>query len=537
MCRSSDAFALRADGSGKCFSCNKNYRDKEITLQVVNKVEEEIELPGTFTTQYVPWRNITADTFRHFLVQTRVAGDGKPHSLSFPYPAGGIKNRGIDQKQFWSTGPMSTAGLFGQDRFPAASAKAITITEGELDALSVFQMLGSAYPAVSVRSAASARGDCQKSYDYLNSFEKIYLCLDNDQAGRKAAQEVASLFDFNKVFEVKLDGYKDANEYLVANKSKEFKNVWWNARRYLPEGIVSSLSDFASILEADEQKPSIPYPFNGLEEKTLGIRTGEFVLVTAPEGIGKTEFIRRIEHHLLRSTDARIAAIHLEETKARQLKGLAGLELKCPAHLPTGNVSNDEINAALAKLVGGADDRLHIYSHFGSDDPDVLLETIRFLVAVCGCKYVFLDHITMVVTGLGDDDERKTLDYLSTKLATLCHDLDFTLFCISHVNDDGKTRGSRNISKVANLRIDLSRDLVAELEEDRNKTFVVVSKNRYAGKTGPAGVLAFDVDEFMLKEAREVIHLPPVDAPSLVPEGAEHDYTTTTSRGRTNRLA
>jgi twinkle protein len=117
----------------------------------------------------------------------------------------------------------------------------------------------------------------------------------------------------------------------------------------------------------------------------------------------------------------------------------------------------------------------------------------------------------MIVTGLNDDDERKTLDYLSTKLATMVHDLDFTLFCISHVNDDGKTRGSRNISKVANLRIDLSRDLVADLEEDRNKTFVTVSKNRYVGKTGPAGVLAFDVDEFMLKEAKEVLHLPPIE--------------------------
>lgn len=448
---------------------------------------------------------------RFFNVQTRVLSDGKPHSILLPYPGGGIKNREIDQKVFWSSGTMSAPGLFGQDKFPASSAKAVTITEGELDALSVFQMLGSAYPAVSVRGSSSARKDCSQAFDYLNSFERIYLAFDNDPPGRKAAQEVASLFDFNKVFEVKLDLYKDANEYLTNGKAKEFKNVWWNAKRYLPTGIVSSLSEFSRLIQEDKDKPSVSYPFAGLEEKTLGIRTGEFVLITAPEGIGKTEFIRKIEHHLLRNTDAAIACIHLEETQSRQLRGLAGIELRAPAHLLTGQVSVDEINAALARLVGGRDDRLHIYSHFGSDDPDVLLDTIRFLVAVAGCKYVFLDHITMVVTGLGDDDERKLLDYLSTKLATMCHDLDFTLFCISHVNDDGKTRGSRNISKVANLRIDLSRDLVAELEEDRNKTFVTVSKNRYAGKTGPAGVLAFDADEFMLKEASEVIFLPPTE--------------------------
>lgn len=511
-CDSSDAFSIREDGSGICFSCK--YKQKAETIAHSETVVKGDRAPvslSDFTTQYLGLRGITSETMRYYGVQTRVLGDGKPHSIMMPYPGGGVKNRELQQKNFWSSGPMSAPGLFGQDRFPAGSAKAVTITEGELDALSVFQMLGSQYPSVSVRGSSSARKDCQQAYDYLNAFEKIYLCLDSDAPGRKAAQEVASLFDFNKVFEVRLDLYKDANEYLVNGKAREFKNVWWNAKRYMPEGVVSSLSEFRDILADDGERPRIPGPFAGIDSLTLGIGTGEFILVTAPEGIGKTEFIRRFEHHLLRTTDVPIGAIHLEETKARQLKGLAGIELRTAAHLPTGNVSTDEINAALARLVGGRDDRLHIYSHFGSDDPDVLLETIRFLVAVCGCKYVFLDHITMVVTGLGDDDERKLLDYLSTKLATMCHDLDFTLFCISHVNDDGKTRGSRNISKVANLRIDLSRNLVAELEEDRNKTFVTVSKNRYAGKTGPAGVLAFDVDEFMLKEANEVLYLPPTE--------------------------
>lgn len=526
-CPSTDAYSEREDGSGYCFSCNKNFKGEAITdlslaaeqrtgaMHLVELDASEYSQPPprveNSTFEYVSWRGITKDTMSFYRCGTQVAPDGKPISVGFPYPAGGIKCRSREEKKFWSTGSMSAPGLFGQDRFPAASSRSITITEGELDALSVFQMLGSSYPAVSVRSSSSARKDCQQAFEYLNSFEKIYLALDNDEQGRKASQQVAALFDFNKVYEVKLDVYKDANEYLTKGKEREFKSVWWNSKRYLPEGIVSSLSEFKSILADDGDKPSIPGPFNNIDQLTLGIRTGEFVLVTAPEGIGKTEFIRRYEHHLLATTTVPIGCIHLEETKARQLKGLAGIELRTAAHLPTGNVSNDEISDALGKLTKGRDDRLHIYSHFGSDDPDVLLETIRFLVAVCGCKYVFLDHITMVVTGLESDDERKLLDYLSTKLATMCHDLDFTLFCISHVNDDGKTRGSRNISKVANLRIDLSRDLVADLEEDRNKTFVTVSKNRYAGKTGPAGVLAFDVDEFMLKEANQVYYGPPME--------------------------
>lgn len=507
-CRSSDAAVEYSNGT-KCYSCGTFFR-KNLLPENTDR-SKEARKPVDFTLELVPHRGLARETMDFYGVKTRVEPTGKPHSVIFPYPGGGTKNRAWGVKDFWSEGPISQGGLFGQDKFPAGSSKAITITEGEYDALAVFQILGSQYPAVSIRGASSARKDCQQAFDYLNSFEKIYLALDSDEAGRKASQEIASLFDFNKVYHVKIEGQKDANDFLKSGNERQFKNVWWNAKRYLPEGIVSSLTEFRSILDADVDKPSVPYPFDFITERTMGIRTGEFVLVTAPEGIGKTEFIRRIEHHLLKYTVSPIACIHLEETKARQLKGLAGIELKRPAHLPTGSVSTDEVDNALRVLTGGRDDRLHIYKHFGSDDPDVIIETIRFLVAVCGCKYVFLDHITMVVTGLETDDERRKLDYLSTKLATLCHDLDFCLFCISHVNDDGKTRGSRNISKVADIRIDLSRNLVAELEEDRNRTFVGITKNRYAGRTGPAGVLAFDVDEFMLKDAQEVLFLPPVE--------------------------
>src|SRR5690606_15513952 len=157
-----------------------------------------------------------------------------------------------------------------------------------------------------------------------------------------------------------------------------------------------------------------------------------------------------------------------------------------PIHLPDYAVPKEEIKETLRK-VAKRDDRIHIYSHFGSDDPDVILSTIRFMAGSCNCKYIFLDHITMVVTGLAGEDERRALDYISTRLAMMVEELDFTMFLISHVNDEGQTRGSRNIGKVADLRIDLNRDIKAESEEIRNTTYLTISKNRFAGKTGPAG--------------------------------------------------
>lgn len=451
-------------------------------------------------------RGIKPETFKHYGVKIRVQDSGEPHSLVFTLPDNRVLNKSIDKKEFWFSGENSGGiPLFGADAFPAGSAMAVTITEGYLDALSSFQMLDSKYPSVAVQSASSAKTECAKAYDYLNSFDKIYIAFDADEPGQKAADQVARLFDFNKVYLVPLDkSLKDANAYLQAGQTKEFYKTWWASKRFLPEGILASYGDFDQIIDDESEKPAIPYPFGKLQELTYGIRTGELVLLTAQEGMGKTEIFRAIEYHILKTTDSNIGVIHLEESKARTLKGYVGYELKSPVHLPEFSLSKDDLKKHL-RIATGRDERLHIYSHFGSDDPDVILSTIRFMAGACNCKYIFLDHITMVVSGLQGEDERKSLDYISTQLAMMVEAMDFTLFLISHVNDEGKTRGSRNISKVADLRIDLHRDLTADSDLVRNTTQLTVSKNRFAGKTGPAGQLFFNQDTYVLEEPVEEI--------------------------------
>lgn len=462
------------------------------------------------TYQYITARGISAATREKLNIVTECSAEGEPLFDIVTFPNSTKQIRGLKDKSFKTAGMnASEPTLMFMDKFPAGSAKTITITEGAYDAASIHQVLGNNFPAVSVRSSSTARKDCQSNHAYLDSFDRIYLALDADEPGKKAARQIAELFDFNKVFHVDLSLHKDANGFLQAGLVDQLRQVWHNSKKYLPEGIVSSHEEFLSILQEDEQRPSISYPFERLQEVTKGIREGEVILVTAQEGVGKTEFLRAIEYHILTTTDAAIGAIHLEETKSRQLKGLAGYELHVPAHFE-GAASVEEIAEALKRVTKGSNDRLHIYKHFGSDDPDDLLSMVRFLVTACGCKYIFFDHITMVVTGkAGDEDERRVLDYLSTRLATMAHDLNFTLFLVSHVNDDGRTRGSRNIGKVANTRIDLSRNTLEEDENERNKMYLSVPKNRYGASTGPGGILWFDEETFTLREYREpVVRVP-----------------------------
>jgi twinkle protein len=360
-------------------------------------------------------------------------------------------------------------------------------------------MLGNKYPAVAVSSASSAKKDCEEYKDYLNSFERIYICFDNDEPGQKATKEVAALFHPSKVYVVNLTKYKDANDYLINNETQEFRNVWFNSQKYRPDEIVSSYSEIDKIIDESKDNQGIPFPFPTLTEMSYGFRFGEVILFTALEGVGKTEILRAIEYNLIKTTEEKIGIIHLEEDEARSIKGLVGYELQKPVHLPDSGIDNDTIKETYRSITQ-SEDRVYFSSHFGSDDPDIILGTIRFLVAGLGCKVIFLDHISLVVSGLHEEAERKQLDYISTHLKMMAKELEFTLIFISHVNDDGLTRGSRNISKISDLWVHLERDKTEEDQYEKNITKLTINKNRYGGRTGSAGRLYFDPATYVLEE-------------------------------------
>jgi twinkle protein len=519
-CDSSRGLTIYDDGQTHCFSCGTHKfpltgEEKEIRVPLRSQLRDHLKHGSdTFTSpsntidytlkdytlQYLGIRGISQDTMRFYGVQCRIDANGVPHQMVIPWGPDAVQIRALDKKAIWWEKDGSKAQLGGMEKFAPASAQAITITEGFYDAMSAFQMLGSKYPCVAVTDVTRARKECEDAFKYINSFSKIYLAFDADPKGQEAMKEVASLFDVNKVYHVLLDEkLKDPNAYLEAKREDEFRKTWWNSKPYRPKGIVADYDDIEAILKGESTAPIAEWPFPTLQGMTDGIFSAKMYLFKAKEKVGKTEVFRAIEHYLLKSTDYNIGIIHLEEKEKRSVQGLVSYELDTACHRPATTASVEEQLQAY-KALTRRDGRLHFYTHFGSEDPDVILDTIRYLVGVCHCKFIFLDHITMLVTGHEQDDERKKLDYISTRLAMMTRELDFTLFLISHVNDNGETRGSRNISKVADLIIYIDRDIKAESLDVRNTTSVVIEGNRDAGHSGPAGYLWFDINTYKMAE-------------------------------------
>lgn len=477
-CPSSDAYCEYGDGHGYCYSCEYYKPPNEDALE--------------YTYEYVPHRGLNKRTLEHYDIKSKIDADGKPIADGFYYPSGCCKSRILSSKDFYWLKPEGLtevpADLFGRDKFTAGGNEAIIITEGEYDAATCFQVLG--IPAVSVRSASSAASDCALSRSFLGSFQKIYLGFDADGRGRAATAAVARLFDYNKILVLQWDRRKDANEYLLANEADEIRNIYANAKKYIPETVVAVNSSSIRKILAERPSVGVPYPFPTLNEKLFGIRTKESVLITAPSGVGKTEFMHAIEYQLLRETNDRVASIFIEEPKADHFRALASIHLGKPAFVPEHGVSESAVVEAVEDAVV-VDDRLFLYSHFGSDDPDVILDTIRLLVTTFSVRYVLLDHISLVVSGLRNErDERRALDYICTRLEMMLKDLDFGLIFVSHINDLGQTRGSRAIEQLADVRIELSRNV----KEGSDIVSFLVSKNRPPmTKAGPAGSYRFDM--------------------------------------------
>lgn len=410
----------------------------------------------------------------------------------------------FEGKDFRCEGVVQGAGLFGQDAFPEGG-KYLTITEGYYDTLSAFQINGSRYPNVGVMSASSAKKEIVDNFEYVDSFERVIINFDSDVPGQKAAKEVASLFAPGKVSILKLDKAKDANDYLVNGLTKAYIDEWWAAERspFMPDGLLLGSSLWEDI-KNHKVPHSVPYPWKTLNHQTYGIRRSEVTLLTAETGVGKTSIVKAIEYALLMNEElkqegAGVGFLHLEEPKYDTAIGLMSIHAGKPYHLPDVARTDEELREAYDAVVNN--ERVIIYDHFGSNDIDVILAKIRHMAAM-GCKYLVLDHMSIVVSDQSGD-ERKQLDEISTKLKTLCMNLNIAVIAVIHLNRQGEIRGSAGPEQIANIVIRLQRDKKESDPWRRNVTRLSVEKNRFCGRTGPSSYLFYDETTGNLRELNQ----------------------------------
>ena len=456
----------------------------------------------------IPDRRIAEDTARKY--RTSIAKNGSivtHHYYSYFDKEGNQianKIRQVEGKKIWSQGDMSDALLFGQNLFKSGG-KYITIVEGEIDAMSAYEMMGSKWAVVSIKNGVqSAVKNCKQHLEYLNSFENVVVCFDTDEQGQEASQKVAQLFEPNKCKIARLD-YKDANEYLKMGKTKEFVQTWWSAEAYTPAGIIN-LAHLGDTLYEEEYCETILYPWGDMNKKTYGMRTGELVTFTSGAGMGKSSVMRELMHHILRNSDDNIGILALEESVKNTAFNIMSVEASQRLYIKAVRTkfTKDQLREWQKDTVGSG--RFFVFDHFGSIDNDEILSRVRYMAKSLDCKWVFLDHLSILVSGQDDGDERKSIDVLMTKLRSLVEETGIGLLLVSHLrrptgdlgHENGKEvtlshlRGSASIAHLSDSVIAMERNQQSEDEVISNTTTIRILKNRYTGDTGVSCYLHYD---------------------------------------------
>lgn len=211
--------------------------------------------------------------------------------------------------------------------------------------------------------------------------------------------------------------------------------------------------------------------------------------------------------------DQKIGLIHLEEDEEETINSLYAEELKIdpkafvadPEQFLTDE-AHTEIHSRWIK-----EDKVKIFDHFGSIPTDQLMQKLKQMVFLDGCKWIILDHLSMVISGLKSDNERRDLDNIMTELAAFCKQYDVFILSVCHMkrkeiqfpkDKDGNAlpfwypvrkedlRGSAALEQLSWIVLGVEPEELPD--RSRGRVRVVSMKNRPHKKLGIADTLMMD---------------------------------------------
>lgn len=443
-------------------------------------------------------RGITKETMEHWGVKTY--GDTKQ---VYVYPSGGTKTRYLKDKSF-STEHFKSDELFGMNMFPSGCSKMVTITEGELDAMSAWQMLKSGNyinPVVSLPSATPAGKLWEKCKSWLDSFEKIILSADNDDPGRKVAETLFDLYP-GKVYLMDHGTYKDANDFLMNGDAQAYKSAWWSAKKYSPAGFTASVEDWLTCLSDEEPYKYVPTPFEDYNKVARGLVKGGITILKAPPGSGKSSLLRCLQHDQVTKRGCKVAVLMMEEVKSITGRAMASYQLgknvMTKEDAVWAGISEEDVKEALKEVVGNEK-----FISFDVNPQDPIKDTLRQCkqaVAFYDVDYIYIDHLQRLAYLSGTEGATSALTELAVQLTEFAKRKDVGIICISHVNQDGSVKYAKSVEEEAIVVIELERDRQSDDFEERNTAYLTVTKNRPFGTTGSSGALTYDVETTILSE-------------------------------------
>lgn len=440
----------------------------------------------------------------------------------------GYKIRITENKLFFSMGASGKdSDLFNQTKF-REGGKYVLLTGGEEDAMAAFQMLRKyqidkgnekydPVPCLSPSTSESASVEnVKRNYAFLDTFDQIILCLDNDKVGKESSDKLADMLidvlPHGKVYVMDLpEGCKDPNDALRNRKASEFINNFYKAKKYLPEAIISS-SGLSAEVRKEVMTPKIPLPpfMSQLQKMTAGgFPLGHIINIASGSGVGKTTIINEIIYHWIFKSPHKMGVVSLELSKGQY--GLAMLSRHVGRKISLIENQQEALDFLDSPMVVEKEKELYTDSKgearwYLIDERDGsvkrLQQLCKQLIKACGVKVIVFDPLSDVIASLSLEEQEKFMGFQKSMVKE-----GVTFININHVRKStsgekstggGKDlveddiQGSSSIYKSGSINILVSRNKYAEDEVERNTTRVTLGKCRTTGLTGKAGDWYYD---------------------------------------------
>lgn len=288
--------------------------------------------------------------------------------------------------------------LFGWDAF-TSRGRSITICEGEIDAMSLAEY---GIKALSVPCGASGLTWIENDFDNLGRFDKIYLCFDNDEAGKNGALAHAKRLGIERCYNVVLPK-NDANECLTAGVSKEeIENAFNNAESWDPEQLQDPKSFEAKVLErifpSSLDQLGYDSPWHWFNEKIFFDKSGLSVW-TGTNGHGKTQFLNHLAVYWM-SKGAKLCIASLELDPDETLVNMIPV-------LSTKN-TNPRVGTTLTREFAVEcinwlhEERMWFYDEFGGAKADELIKILEYAHRKYGIDVFIIDSLSLI--NIDDDN-------------------------------------------------------------------------------------------------------------------------------------
>lgn len=526
---------------------NGEVKEEEFTY-VGSLFNDEIhdKLKEATTTNSMNFRGIRADTCAFFGVRHKY-DTATGEMVSQYYPAtisnklSGYKQR-ILPKDF--TQPLGETGqqceMFGQFRFKNTNQKTALIVGGEVDQLSAFQMLddydkskGNEYEKRVVVSPTTGESGTHKQvqlqYEWFSRFDKVIICMDADDAGKKAAERIAKVLPKGKAY-IMLMSLKDPNEYLKNGRGKEFVSAYYSAKPYSPSGIVGSGS-LSEAIRAAAMQEKIPLPdfMHEVEDMMAGgIPLGVWINLGSASGTGKSTIADECIYKWIFDSPYLVGILSLEADKGQYGTNILSRHIGIKLNLIKDTqykmdvLNSPEVMEKEQHLFFREDGTHRFYLVDDRDGGlDDLKEQIMKLIVMCECKVIIIDPLQDILDGLGNDEQAVFCRWIKGLLKS--HGV--TFICINHVRKSGSGgkqnsegaaiheedfQGTSAIFKSAACNLLFTRNKEAESEVERNTTFMKMTKCRWTGITSPvAGKYFYDNQEHKMYDLNDYIQRNP----------------------------